>query len=197
MWQSNLKKLRKELTTATLVSKKVHPESHQENHDDINFAEYCNSIKIVPIKYDTVSNNMIAKPRIINARITTQSTNNYISDFDFIDIDSSPSNNFKHGQHNIPKELRNSQYKINVTIDIHGLNKQQAWNKLESTLSKEPAGSVIKIIHGQGTNSEHNQPILQSLTRKFLYHHTRVLAYTYGSPEQGGYGVTIVKLLKN
>ncbi|MDD3267198.1 MAG: Smr/MutS family protein [Burkholderiales bacterium] len=194
MLKKELKQLKKQITQPIKTVKKQIEE--KPKNKDISFADYCNSLNISKFNQDKIA--MVSnKPKSL-ANLA-QNNNEYpiqdlIQDFDFIDMDNIPIELFHNGQKNLPRDLRNGKYIINKTIDIHGLNKNRAWQQIESLIEQSISGSVIKIIHGQGINSKHNQAVLQNITRKLLYDNRKILAYTYGSPQQGGSGVTIVKL---
>lgn len=192
MWQKELKQLKKQIQQPLKIEKKQ-TETKLKN-DSVSFIEYCKSLNINKLDQDKIVNTFNNKPKNLYRPVTYSHVNQHVEDFDFIDINDTPDELFHNGQKNLPRDLRSSKYMINKTIDIHGSNKNQAWQQIEYLIEKSDPGSVIKIIHGQGVNSKHNQPILQNTTRKLLYHNNKILAYTYGSPEQGGQGVTIIKL---
>lgn len=193
MWQKELKQLKKQISPLKKIKKNQTDEKSHNN--TISFTDYCNSLNIEKLHQDKVINQHINKPKHVSStanNVNYQTTHS----FDFINIMEIPNELFHNGQKNLPRDLRSNKFKIDKTIDIHGLNRQNAWIQIESVIENSIAGTVIKIIHGQGINSEYNEPLLQQVTRKLIYNHAKTLAYTYGSPQQGGNGVTIVKLRK-
>lgn len=191
MWQKELKQLKKQITKPIECTKKQKIEKY--DNESINFSEYCNSLNIIKFNQDKVINSQVKQSKYISYEANSHD-NQCTYGLDFIDINEVPDELFYNGQKNLPQDLRNGKYIINKTIDIHGLNKEQAWKKIEAVIDGSTSGAVIKIIHGQGINSEFNHAVLQNLTRKQLYNNQKVLAYTYGSPTQGGKGITILKL---
>ena len=83
-------------------------------------------------------------------------------------------------------------------IDLHGLTRDEAWNRLEAFVSEcERAGyKKIMIVHGKGIHTKGTDPVLGEMVRKFIEIDKRL--GTSGHPEsnQGGKGSTWV-ILKN
>lgn len=113
-----------------------------------------------------------------------------------MDSESTAREFFSHGQKNLPKELRSGKIFFNRTIDVHNLTRNHALDLIERLIASASSGDSLKIIHGVGLNSENNQPVLLGIIRKYLLLSPQILAYSYGSPEQGGNGVTLVKLMR-
>ncbi|HCY38868.1 MAG TPA: DNA mismatch repair protein MutS, partial [Neisseriales bacterium] len=102
---------------------------------------------------------------------------------------------FRFGQRNLPKELRSGKYPIRAVLDLHNYTKAHALNILERFLENAQPSVCLKIIHGIGLNSANNEPVLLGTVRKYLEQHPQVLAYSYGAPQQGGMGITLVKIV--
>lgn len=190
MWQKKLKTLKKQLPASTSPIK---PPSKAPDVKPLSFGEYCQSLQITPLKTDIEiyqSTKPNAKPRI-NLEHTASTTSH---DFEFFDEQDSVNEFFRHGQKNLPKELRSGKLSIRASLDLHSYSKAHALELLERFIDQQAPGSCIKIIHGQGTNSAYNQAILLGVVRKYLSHMPQILAYSYGTPAQGGNGVTLVKL---
>lgn len=190
MWQKKLKTLKKQLLATPNVAK-LTPKAPDVK--PLSFGEYCQSLQITPLKTDIEiyqSTKPNAKPRI-NLEHTASTTSH---DFEFFDEQDSVNEFFRHGQKNLPKELRSGKLSIRASLDLHSYSKAHALELLERFIDQQAPGSCIKIIHGQGTNSAYNQAILLGVVRKYLSHMPQILAYSYGTPSQGGNGVTLVKL---
>lgn len=195
MWQKQLKKIRKTLPTE--ADTKLQPKVNIKNDTEqvVNFSDYCTKLNVTPIKQDTIIVHKKA-PNQFKSTLNLATQHESFDNFDFIDAENSPREFFRHGQKNLPRELRNGKIRFNQTLDVHHMTRAHALHLLEIMLDNADNGSTLKIVHGVGLNSEYNQPILQGIIRKFLQNHHRVLAFSYGNPEQGGNGVTIIKLMR-
>lgn len=90
----------------------------------------------------------------------------------------------------IKKILRSKSMQAKTKIDLRGENLDDALYKLEKFIDDgllSNAGS-LEIIHGKGTG------VLRDGINKFLKKHKSVSEYRYGKFDEGGDGVTIVKL---
>lgn len=79
---------------------------------------------------------------------------------------------------------------VAMQLDIRGWRVEQALDELETYLndaSMTGMGSV-RIVHGKGTGA------LRAAVREQLAHHPLVKSYASAPPQEGGDGVTIVKL---
>lgn len=190
MWQKKLKTIKKQLPATPNVAKETPKASEVK---PLSFGEYCQSLQITPLKTD-IEICQITKPST-KPRINLEQTLSTAShDFEFFDEQDSVNEFFRHGQKNLPKELRSGKLTIRASLDLHSYSKAHALELLERFINQQSPGSCIKIIHGQGTNSAYNQAILLGVVRKYLSHMPQVLAYSYGTPAQGGNGVTLVKI---
>lgn len=195
MWQKQIKQLKKQVilpkTDASKLAKVI-----ETTPAEINFKDYCASLQVQELKSEQIISPTKAKR---NKLITPD---NLISkhshdDFTMFDEQNSKPEYFRFGQRNLPKELRGGKYKINAVLDLHNYTKAHALNILERFIENSQPSSCIKIIHGVGLNSEHNIPVLLGVVRKYLEQHGKILAYTYSSPQQGGMGVTLIKISSN
>lgn len=194
MWQKDLKKYKKTQPVQQTPTITINKPSESEIKPEISFSEYCQQLNITAIKHDTVElKNLPTAPR---KEVGYTKNNNNLAGFSFIDSEDTAREFYQHGQKNLPKELRSGKIFFNRTIDVHNLNRNHALDLIEHLLSNANGGDSLKIIHGVGLNSEHNQPILLGIIRKYLRLSPQILAYSYGSPEQGGNGVTLVKLMR-
>ncbi len=79
---------------------------------------------------------------------------------------------------------------VATQLDIRGSRVEQALEELDSYLNDAVMTgiSTVRIVHGKGTGA------LRSAVREHLAHHPLVKSFTTPPPQEGGDGVTIVKL---
>lgn len=77
-----------------------------------------------------------------------------------------------------------------IQLDIRGWRVEAALEELETYLNDAAMSgrSSVRIVHGKGTGA------LRAAIREQLSHHPLVKSYTSAPPQEGGDGVTIVKL---
>ena len=99
-----------------------------------------------------------------------------------------------HLSKNTLRKLRNGYWNCQHTLDLHGLNRSQALDVLNSLFFQLGDHSqCIRIIHGKGYHSS-NEPVLKYLVRNWLKNHPRVLAYCDANASFGGSGAVVVLL---
>ena len=181
-WHKRLKQLKQQqqLLPAPSVAAVAAPQ-------EVNFTTYCALQQIKPLTNDTVVLTSPLAPRFSVA--PNAATDNQWQMFDEAEA---AAEFFRFGQCHLPKELRAGKFNINATLDLHNYTKSEALERLAQFIHNQHG--CLKIIHGQGLNSEHNKPVLQSAIRKYLSYQPQVVGYSYGAPQQGGNGVTLVKL---
>ncbi|AUR51570.1 hypothetical protein CUN60_04455 [Aquella oligotrophica] len=191
MWHDKLKKLKKQ---STLISKNriEKQESKNETLDDISFKDYCLKNNIKAISNDTVELQLTQIK--LERKLIQPYESRQQEGFDFFDEYKSDATFFRYGQKNLPKELRNEKFRISAVLDLHNYSKLHALDLLERFINANDKASCLKIIHGQGENSINNQPVLMNIVRRYLQNLPQIIGYSYGSPKQGGNGVTIIKL---
>jgi DNA mismatch repair protein MutS2 len=79
---------------------------------------------------------------------------------------------------------------VATQLDIRGSRVEQALEELDSYLNDAVMTgiSTVRIVHGKGTGA------LRSAVHEHLTHHPLVKSFTTPPPQEGGDGVTIVKL---
>src|SRR5258707_1760809 len=79
---------------------------------------------------------------------------------------------------------------VATQLDIRGWRVEQALEELDTYLNDAVMSgmSSVRIVHGKGTGA------LRSAIREQLAHHPLVKSFTSAPPQEGGDGVTIVKL---
>jgi DNA mismatch repair protein MutS2 len=79
---------------------------------------------------------------------------------------------------------------VATQLDMRGWRVEQALEELEAYLNDAAMSGMgsVRIVHGKGTGA------LRAAVREQLAHHPLVKSYTSASPQEGGDGVTVVKL---
>jgi DNA mismatch repair protein MutS2 len=79
---------------------------------------------------------------------------------------------------------------VATQLDMRGWRVDQALEELDTYLNDAAmlGMSTVRIVHGKGTGA------LRSAVREQLAHHPLVKSYTFAPPQEGGDGVTLVKL---
>lgn len=94
------------------------------------------------------------------------------------------------------RKLQRGQWPIEATLDLHGLNREQARSQLVDFLRRCKSRQVqcARIIHGRGLSSPQGEPVLKHMTRHWLQQHPDVLAFVEARPEDGGAGAVLALL---
>jgi len=79
---------------------------------------------------------------------------------------------------------------VSTQLDMRGWRVEDALEELETYLNDAALSgmSSVRVVHGKGTGA------LRAAVREQLRHHPLVKSYVSASPQEGGDGVTIVKL---
>ena len=79
-------------------------------------------------------------------------------------------------------------------VDLHGLTREQAWQKLDSFVSACKIWGLRKIliIHGKGNHSHGTDPVLGEMVRSFIEADRRLGASGHPDRNHGGTGATWV-----
>lgn len=96
------------------------------------------------------------------------------------------------------RKLRRGVFSIQDSIDLHGLNREQARLALHDFLALALARGrrCVKIIHGKGLRSSAAGPVIKPSVARWLVRRNDVLGYASAKPQEGGSGATIVLLRK-
>lgn len=96
------------------------------------------------------------------------------------------------------KKLRLGKVRISKSLDLHGLNVDQAGEALNQFIKQSSSDEkqCVLVIHGKGTQSIDGRAILKNMVAGWLQSDTRVLAYSSAQPRHGGNGATYVLLKK-
>lgn len=94
------------------------------------------------------------------------------------------------------RKLRSGFWAVQDQLDLHGLRSDEARDLLAQFL----AGALrrgqrcLRVIHGKGSRSYNNEPVLKRKVAAWLRQRTEVLAYCEARPAEGGSGAVIVLL---
>ena len=96
------------------------------------------------------------------------------------------------------RKLRRGQWPPQDSIDLHGLNSDDARKLLVEFLhhSTQSGLRCVNVIHGKGWRSEGREGILKVHTRHWLTQHPQVLAFCE-APQNAGGGGAVWVLLKS
>ena len=96
--------------------------------------------------------------------------------------------------------LSNREYLKNLrpeaVIDLHGLTKDEAWQKLNGFVGecKRKGLRKILIVHGKGNHSHGSDPVLGPMVRLFIEQDSRLGSSGHADRNNGGNGATWVLL---
>jgi DNA mismatch repair protein MutS2 len=78
-----------------------------------------------------------------------------------------------------------------MEVDLRGLTTEEALPRVDKHLDAASLAGLpwIRIIHGHGTG------VLKRAVREMLRSHPLVTSYAAGNPQEGGEGVTVVRLV--
>lgn len=98
--------------------------------------------------------------------------------------------------HQILKRLRRGHWKIQRTLDLHGLTRDEARQELSIFLSSclREQHRCVRVIHGKGLSSKDREPVLKTRIGNWLIQCAYVLAFCQTRPEEGGSGAVVVLL---
>lgn len=96
------------------------------------------------------------------------------------------------------RKLRRGHWRIQDSLDLHGLTSDQAQKLLLQFLYAATANNLrcVCIIHGKGWHTEGKEGVLKSRSRYWLTQCAEVLAFCEAPPHEGGSGAVKVLLKK-
>lgn len=94
------------------------------------------------------------------------------------------------------QRLRRGEFPIEATLDLHGMNIQQAQQAMGHFFSEAMASHCrcLLIIHGKGGRIETQKPVLKNKVNQWLRKLPHVLAFSSAKQTQGGVGSVYVLL---
>lgn len=98
----------------------------------------------------------------------------------------------------VVKKLRKGTWVIQAQIDLHGLRRDEAREKIADFLRQCIREGIrcVRIIHGKGHGSFNKEPVLKQKVRNWLVQKDEVMAFCQATAADGGSGALVV-LLRN
>lgn len=93
-------------------------------------------------------------------------------------------------QKNVLVRLRKGHFAPGARLDLHGLTWKEAKTRLARFLDRcvEDGCRCVILIHGKGSRSAGQHPVLKNNLNHWLRRHDRVLAFCSAAPREGGAG---------
>jgi len=97
------------------------------------------------------------------------------------------------------RRLRRGEFAIEAEIDLHGMRLAEARTHLQDFLRECAVRGIgcIRIVHGKGTRSGPEGPIIKPSVHHWLARSDQVLAFVTAQPRHGGGGAVYVLLRRN
>jgi DNA-nicking Smr family endonuclease len=94
------------------------------------------------------------------------------------------------------RQLRRGRYSIGAEIDLHGMTRLEARDALKEFIAQcaERGLGCVRVIHGKGSRSGPEGPVLKYAVHEWLVRWQEVLAFTSARPRHGGTGAVYVLL---
>lgn len=97
------------------------------------------------------------------------------------------------------RRLRRGDYAVQGHVDLHGLSRPEAKQKVEAYLreARLKGHRCVLVVHGRGLHSKDQVPVLKDALRKWLSaarFARHVLAFATARPQDGGAGAVYVLL---
>ena len=96
----------------------------------------------------------------------------------------------------VVRKLRRGVWAIQAQLDLHGLRRDEARERLAAFLREAVRGGLrcVRVIHGKGNGSPGREPVLKGKVRSWLVQKNEVIAFTQARAQDGGHGALIVLL---
>ena len=96
----------------------------------------------------------------------------------------------------VPARLRRGQWALQGEIDLHGLTREAARERLVAFLreAQRRGQRCVRVVHGKGNGSPGRQPVLKDRVQRWLAQRSEVIAFAQASGAQGGAGALLVLL---
>jgi DNA-nicking Smr family endonuclease len=96
----------------------------------------------------------------------------------------------------VPARLRRGQWALQGEIDLHGLTRDAARERLVAFLREahRRGQRCVRVVHGKGNGSPGRQPVLKDKVQRWLAQRNEVIAFAQASGAQGGAGALLVLL---
>jgi DNA-nicking Smr family endonuclease len=96
----------------------------------------------------------------------------------------------------VPVRLRRGQWALQSELDLHGLTREEARERLAAFLREahRRGQRCVRVVHGKGNGSPGRQPVLKDKVQRWLAQRGEVIAFAQASGAQGGAGALLVLL---
>ncbi|WP_298832529.1 Smr/MutS family protein [uncultured Piscinibacter sp.] len=96
----------------------------------------------------------------------------------------------------VVRKLRRGVWAIQAQLDLHGLRRDEARERLAAFLREAVRGGLrcVRVVHGKGNGSPGREPVLKGKVRSWLVQKSEVIAFTQARAQDGGHGALIVLL---
>lgn len=96
----------------------------------------------------------------------------------------------------VPARLRRGQWALQAELDLHGLTREEARERLAAFLREahRRGQRCVRVVHGKGNGSPGRQPVLKDKVQRWLAQRGEVIAFAQASGAQGGAGALLVLL---
>jgi DNA-nicking Smr family endonuclease len=96
----------------------------------------------------------------------------------------------------VPRRLRRGEWAIQAQVDLHGLRRDEARERLGGFLREAARHGLrcVRVVHGKGNGSPGRQSVLKGKVRSWLVQKAEVLAFVQAGPSDGGSGALLVLL---
>ena len=97
----------------------------------------------------------------------------------------------------VARKLRRGDWSIQRQIDLHGLRRDEAREKLSFFIREAFKQGIrcVRVVHGKGLGSPGKAPVLKSRVHSWLVQKNEVLAFVQAKPADGGGGALVVLLM--
>jgi DNA-nicking Smr family endonuclease len=97
----------------------------------------------------------------------------------------------------VARKLRRGDWSIQRQIDLHGLRRDEAREKLSFFIREAYKQGIrcVRVVHGKGLGSPGKAPVLKSRVHSWLVQKNEVLAFVQAKPADGGGGALVVLLM--
>ena len=92
--------------------------------------------------------------------------------------------------------LRRGQWSIQAEVDLHGLRRDEARERLAAFVRDATRGGrrCVRVVHGKGHGSPGRRPVLKAKVQRWLAQCAEVVAFAQASGHEGGAGALVVLL---
>ncbi len=96
----------------------------------------------------------------------------------------------------VVRKLRRGGWTIQAQIDLHGLRRDEARERLSEFVRDSVAQQrrCVRVVHGKGLGSPGREPVLKGRVHSWLVQKQEVLAFVQARPAEGGNGALVVLL---